>query len=61
MVVIISIADGRGWETHRCEVPDGSDAECYALPKGASRAEFWSQKTGLKFEDGRALIWEVAR
>jgi hypothetical protein len=38
---------------------DGSDLECYQLPKGACRFEFWRAKTGDARIVGHTLIWEV--
>jgi hypothetical protein len=63
MKISIRIAHETGWSTFIGNVPDGSDEECYRLPKvegeAASRAEFWSAQTGLNIPEGRGLIWEV--
>jgi len=40
-------------------VPDGSDIECYQLPKDACRFEFWRAKTGDVRIIGHTLTWEV--
>jgi hypothetical protein len=59
MRVKVSVCHPEGWETFGGDVADGSDRECYALPKDACRAAFWSGKLWITIEPGRALIWEA--
>ncbi len=41
--------------------PEGSDLECYQLPKDACRFEFWRAKTGDSRIVGHTLTWEVVQ
>jgi hypothetical protein len=63
MLIEVRVSTESGWQVFRSEVPDGSDQECYVLPKingqPACRAEFWSNKFGRPMPKGRGLIWEV--
>jgi hypothetical protein len=63
MQVQIRIATAAGWQTIVASAPDGSDVECYALPRAngevADRAAYWSRKTGRAIPRGRGLIWSV--
>lgn len=45
-------------ETFAAEAPDGSDAECRALPRDADRFAFWRGKTGDSRIQGHAMVWE---
>lgn len=59
MRIEINVATERGWLKFVGDAADGSDVECYALPKGASRAAFWSKRLGVRIPEGRAMIWRV--
>lgn len=41
------------------DAPEGSDLECYALPKDADRFAFWRRKTGDDRIKGHAMVWQV--
>jgi hypothetical protein len=58
MRVLIRVAVDDGWETIIADVPDGSDTECYALPK-VDRFQFWESKIGQPLPRGRGMIWAV--
>ena len=64
MRILIRVAVDEGWETIIADAPDGSDTECYALPKvdgePADRIAFWERKTGRTLpRGGRGMIWAV--
>jgi hypothetical protein len=63
MRIRIRLATADGWETIDGEAPDGSDVECYALPRvngeAACRAEFWTEKMGRHIPRTRGMIWTV--
>lgn len=63
MKIKFRIATESDWLTMFGDAPDGSDQECYALSKengeAASRAEFWSKKTGLQIPETRGMVWTV--
>lgn len=57
MQIVVRVATAIGWNTYYGDVPDGSDLECYALPKERSRSRFWSDKMGRTIPEGKALVW----
>lgn len=59
MKIKIRVAHKHGWETIIGDAPDGSDQECYRLPRNASRAEFWSKRLGVHVPETRGMIWTV--
>ena len=60
MQVRISVCGDDGWKTVVATAPDGSDQDCYALPKSADLLAFWQQRTGHEMPSGmRAMIWET--
>jgi hypothetical protein len=59
MRVAIDICGTDGWKTFEGDGPDGSDRECYALPKTECRIAFWSAHMNLKLPGGHAVIWRI--
>ena len=63
MRIVVRVATDTGWLTYPGDVPNGSDQECYVLPKinGESqcRAAYWSRKMGVQIPAGRSLVWHV--
>lgn len=59
MLIEVRVAVENGWLKFLGDAPEGSDLECYALEKKASRADFWSKKLDYDIPNGRGLIWEV--
>lgn len=61
MIVSIKICWKGRWHEVRSWAPDGSDEECYALPRGADRIRFWSRKIAQPLPQGHAMIWQTVK
>lgn len=48
-----------GWQSMVFNAPDGSDHDCYALPKGSDTRMFWKERAGVDLPNGHAIVWEI--
>lgn len=59
MKIGIRVAIEDGWLSFQGNASQEDVAKCYALPKTASRADYWSKVTSQKIPDGRGMIWQL--
>lgn len=63
MKVAVYVCNDTGWHEITGECPEGSDVECYNLPKSKgqplSRLVYWRKRIGVEIPDGHSVLWEV--